>query len=74
MTVCTGVGKWFHTLPSHPIFDEPQGLSSGTLTNTKLFSRNKVWLRRKHVHGSSHFVFQEVTLFIRLCSEQLEMI
>ena len=30
-TVCTGVGKRLHTLPSHPTLGEPQGF--GTLTN-----------------------------------------
>ena len=33
MQVCTGVGKWLHTLPSHPVLGEPQGYGSGTLTN-----------------------------------------
>jgi len=27
MTVCTGTGKWMHTLPSHPALGEPQGYS-----------------------------------------------
>ena len=26
MTVCTGVGKRLHTLPSHPMLAEPQGV------------------------------------------------
>ena len=26
-TVCTGVGKWLHTLLSHPTLDKPQGFS-----------------------------------------------
>ena len=34
MTVCTGVGKRLHILPSHPTLDEPRGLGWGTLTNT----------------------------------------
>ena len=35
-TVCTGVGKWLHILPSHAALGEPQGFSWGTLTNTAL--------------------------------------
>ena len=27
MTICTGVGKRLHTLPSHPALGEPQGFS-----------------------------------------------
>ena len=34
--VCTGVGKWLHTLPSHPILGEPQGLCWRMLTRNKL--------------------------------------
>ena len=30
-TVCTDVGKWLHTLPSHQILDEPPGFSWRTL-------------------------------------------
>ena len=32
MTVCTGVGKWLHTLLSHPKLGELQGFSSQTTT------------------------------------------
>ena len=32
-SLCTGVGKRLHTLPSHPTLDEVPGFSWGTLTN-----------------------------------------
>ena len=48
ITVWTGVGKWLHTLPSHPTPGEPQGLSWGLLTNS-----NNIYSWTKHMKGSN---------------------
>ena len=33
LTVCTGVGKQLHTLPSHPTLGEPRSSSQGMLAD-----------------------------------------
>ena len=35
MTVCTGVGKRLHTLPSDPTLSEPQSYNQGKLSNER---------------------------------------
>ena len=52
--VCTGVGKWLHTLPSHPILGEPQGLCWRMLTRNKLLMS---WLSTiSSDHKATHLI------------------
>ena len=46
ITICAGVGKQLHTLPSHPTRVEPRGFSWGTLT-----SKQKTYLLQHEFKG-----------------------
>lgn len=57
ITVCTGIGKWLHTLHSYSALGEPEGFSWGTVTNCTL---------KASISGT----FNESTLSYNKCKSQ----